>query len=309
VDWTSPRSRVLLAAWIALAAVLLALDHEIGPGIQFPVFFLVPVLLAAWFNGLAWGLAFAAVLALARLGFRMAGWEAPWSLFDTFVNAGIRLLVFSMAAFMADRIAAQRRLLGRRLDLVLETLPVGVWITDALGNLASSNPAARAIWGGERRVGPEGYGAYRGWWADSGTPIAAEEWALARAIRNGETSIGELVEIEGFDGVRRTIRNSAAPLRDERGRILGAVVLNVDITRQALAAKEREELVARLQEALEQVKTLGGLIPICAGCKKIRNDSGYWIRLETYLKEHSDADFSHGLCPECLEHLYPDFLE
>lgn len=68
---------------------------------------------------------------------------------------------------------------------------------------------------------------------------------------------------------------------------------------RARAAAEREKLIAELQTALANVKTLRGLIPICAGCKKIRDDRGYWNKLEDYIQRHSDADFTHGLCPEC----------
>ncbi len=70
---------------------------------------------------------------------------------------------------------------------------------------------------------------------------------------------------------------------------------------------EKERLIQELQNALGEVKTLSGLIPICAHCKKIRDDSGYWNRLETYIEARSEADFSHGICPECAEKLYPEF--
>ena len=63
--------------------------------------------------------------------------------------------------------------------------------------------------------------------------------------------------------------------------------------------REREDLIRQLQEALAQVKTLSGLLPICAWCKNVRDDQGYWMRVEEYIQEHSDAKFSHGLCPEC----------
>ena len=72
--------------------------------------------------------------------------------------------------------------------------------------------------------------------------------------------------------------------------------------------QERERLVAELQEALAQVKTLRGLIPICMNCKKIRDDEGYWHQLEVYIRDHSDAEFSHGLCSECAQKMYPDYF-
>jgi len=65
----------------------------------------------------------------------------------------------------------------------------------------------------------------------------------------------------------------------------------------------------RLKDALANVRTLSGLLPICASCKKIRDDKGYWNRIESYLRDHSDAVFSHGICPECAEKIYPDLFE
>jgi PAS domain S-box-containing protein len=81
-----------------------------------------------------------------------------------------------------------------------------------------------------------------------------------------------------------------------------------DITERKRAKEERERLVLELQEALAKIKTLRGLIPICASCKKIRDDEGYWNQLETYIQERSEAEFSHGLCPECAKNLYPEFF-
>jgi hypothetical protein len=72
------------------------------------------------------------------------------------------------------------------------------------------------------------------------------------------------------------------------------------------------ELEARnqaLQEALDKVNTLSGLLPICANCKKIRDDSGYWQQVEIYIQNHAEVEFSHGICPDCMKKLYPDFYK
>ncbi len=82
-----------------------------------------------------------------------------------------------------------------------------------------------------------------------------------------------------------------------------------DITPRVLAEKEKERLITELQEALANIKKLQGLIPICASCKKIRDDKGYWNQLEIYFQEHSDAMFSHSVCPECMEKLYPEWVK
>ena len=79
----------------------------------------------------------------------------------------------------------------------------------------------------------------------------------------------------------------------------------VDIRWQA--EKEKDRLILDLQKALGEIKTLSGLFPICSNCKKIRDDKGYWNQIETYIRDHSDADFSHSICPDCAKELYPDF--
>jgi PAS domain S-box-containing protein len=81
----------------------------------------------------------------------------------------------------------------------------------------------------------------------------------------------------------------------------GISVLFRDISGRRNAESERERLIRELQAALAHVRTLRGLIPICAWCKKIRNDHGYWEQLELYLKNHSEADFTHGMCPDCVK--------
>jgi len=72
-----------------------------------------------------------------------------------------------------------------------------------------------------------------------------------------------------------------------------------DITERLQAEEERRNLINQLQEALAKVKTLSGFLPICASCKKIRDDKGYWNQIESYIRDHSEAEFTHSLCPEC----------
>ena len=72
--------------------------------------------------------------------------------------------------------------------------------------------------------------------------------------------------------------------------------------------REREQLIRDLQDALARVKSLSGLLPICASCKKIRDDQGYWTQLEVYIRDHSEAEFSHGVCPDCGLRLYGDLF-
>jgi len=73
--------------------------------------------------------------------------------------------------------------------------------------------------------------------------------------------------------------------------------------------QEKEKLTKELREALDKVKLLSGLLPICISCKKIRNDKGYWMRIEDYLRDHSEAEFSHGVCETCAKKLYPEYFK
>jgi PAS domain S-box-containing protein len=93
------------------------------------------------------------------------------------------------------------------------------------------------------------------------------------------------------------------------GKRCGRLWHHTDITGQKRAEAEKAKLVADLTEALAQVKKLSGFLPICASCKKIRDDRGYWRQVEEYIREHSEAEFSHSICPECAKRLYPDFYE
>jgi len=152
-----------------------------------------------------------------------------------------------------DDITARKRV-EKRLDAtahllqeVLRTLPVGVWILDAEGRIVFGNPAGQRIWAGARYVGPEQFGEYRGWWLGTGQPIAPHEWAGARAISRGETSVDEEIEIECFDGTRKVMLHSAMPLVGDDA-ITGAIVVNQDIT----ARKREEAELARTHAELEE---------------------------------------------------------
>jgi diguanylate cyclase (GGDEF)-like protein len=116
------------------------------------------------------------------------------------------------------------------LDRVLEALPVGVWVMDRDGRIVHGNPEGQKIWAGSRYVGADQFGEYKGWWHSTGKRIEPGEWAAARAISKGETSLNEEIEIECFDGTRKIILNSAIPIRGEAGEIIGGIIVNVDIT-------------------------------------------------------------------------------
>lgn len=89
----------------------------------------------------------------------------------------------------------------------------------------------------------------------------------------------------------------------------GAIITSQDITERKTAENDRIRLISELQHALNEVETLRSLLPICAGCKKIRDDHGYWDHIEMYFSKHSNIDFTHTLCPDCVKKYYPEYWQ
>ncbi len=140
-----------------------------------------------------------------------------------------------------------------RLQAVLDSLPVAVWIGDHEGTVIQTNGAVENIWGKPSLpYGLRKYKEYKGWWADTGQPLAAQDWALARAILKGEVSTGEIIDIERFNGDRGTILNNAAPVRDSEGRIIGGVAVAQDITERKRAEEALRQSQRTFAESIER---------------------------------------------------------
>ncbi|MCU0486813.1 MAG: GAF domain-containing protein, partial [Anaerolineales bacterium] len=137
---------------------------------------------------------------------------------------------------------------------VFQVLPVGAWITDESGKIIFGNPAGQQIWAGARYVGIEHFGEYKAWWLSTGEPIGPDDWAVARAVKHGVTSLNEELEIECFDGSHKLILNSAIPVRDEKGQMYGAFVINEDITQR----KQAELLLERQNQDLQDLSLAEG---------------------------------------------------
>ena len=138
----------------------------------------------------------------------------------------------------------------------------------------------------------------------------AHQKGLTSHVAAGDSRIiNRTVEMVGLtkDGKEFPVELSIASWQAEGLQYYTGIIR--DISERKQIEKERDALIRDLQRSLAEVKTLSGLLPICSSCKKIRDDKGYWNQIEAYIHEHSDATFSHGICPECTQKLYPEYFE
>ncbi|MHB0877162.1 MAG: histidine kinase N-terminal 7TM domain-containing protein, partial [Anaerolineae bacterium] len=168
---------------------------------------------------------------------------------------------------------------------VIETMPDAILVFDVGGRIVDANPAAIALFHDTslRLVGRQ---------VQSLLP-AADRHLLLQPDPDRPRTIIELTE------AHRLMELRLCPI-GESARHSGWLALFQDVT-------EREALIAQLQEAVASVRTLSGLIPICAACKRVRDDGGYWRQVESYLSDRSQAEFTHSICPECAAKLYPEY--
>ncbi len=210
-----------------------------------------------------------------------------WSLNPVKESDGMVSGVILALVNVTERVLAQEKL--RRNEELLRTtmdlLPVGVWVTDRDGRILQGNPAGLRIWADAKYVSIEHFGEYKAWWVDSGKQIEPDEWAVARAIRKGESSIGEELEIECFDGTHKIILNSAVPIRGDRQQTTGVVVVNQDITER----KETEKLIqstntllslfSKTSKRKEYLEQTVALIQAWTGCRcvgiRVLDDRGF----------------------------------
>ena len=138
----------------------------------------------------------------------------------------------------------------------------------------------------------------------------AHQKGFAGHVAAGDSRIiNKTVEMVGLakDGKEFPVELSIASWQAEGQQYYTGIIR--DISERKQIENERDTLIRDLQRSLAEVKTLSGLLPICSSCKKIRDDKGYWNQIEAYIHEHSDATFSHGICPDCTQKLYPEYYK
>lgn len=171
---------------------------------------------------------------------------------NTMVGIGVDIRERKKAEEDRDRLLKDIDEQRSRLQAILDSLPVGVIIADATGRIVQINDMVRRVWGDASMCGNvEVYAEYPGWRADTGELIKANEWALARAVTRGKTIVGEVIDIQRFDGKRSTVLNSAAPVKDSSGNIIGGVVTLQDISHRRQMEKDLSDARAQAELYLD----------------------------------------------------------
>lgn len=186
----------------------------------------------------------------------------------------------------------------RRAETILSSVSNLVLVADRDGQIIYASPSI------ERWLGFSQEEVLGDGWFQRSRPSAEEAMqnkeAIAQSALAGQARAPYEAEIHDHDGRKHWILWQDTVTRDGK-----TIEIGSDFTFKKEAEREKERLLEELKQALDEVKTLEGLLPICSGCKNIRDDDGYWSQIESFIEKHSSARFSHGLYPLCLEELYP----
>ena len=223
------------------------------------------------------------------------------------ISVSFLIMVFSGIIYVTDRSkeAIRRREESKR--LLLHAVGDGIFGVDDRGQVTFINPAALRMLGftQEEMSGQRVHDLIHHSHED-GTNYPVEDCPMYASYTHAAEGYVADEVLWRKDGSCFPVAYSSMPIIKD-GKVIGAVVNFNDIAERKRVEAEREKFVRELQDALARVRQLSGLLPICASCKQIRNDKGYWTQIEIYVQDHSEAAFSHGICPECEEKLYPEF--
>jgi PAS domain S-box-containing protein len=180
----------------------------------------------------------------------------------------------------------------------------GIIITSNNGHITYVNPSFLQMFDYDDKTEVLGKNA-----ADLFPGEEIKKFADLEAIIDLTEGLTEEFSVQGKDGNMFTVETSSSNVKDSEGGVVGRMASFVNITARKRLEQEKEKLVSKLQDALDRIDTLRGFIPICSSCKNIRDDKGFWHRVEEYIRDHSLAQLSHSLCPSCAKQLYPDIYE
>lgn len=210
------------------------------------------------------------------------------------------LLTYTLVLMVNKRLLIDVTLQEEKFSKAFHSSPYGIMLTRIEdGNIFEVNEGYAKMSGylPEEMIGRTTVGLNL-WLSESERVAFIREIAAKGSVHDFEATMRRK------SGEFRTVLLSSEKLTIHGQESLLSTISDVTFRRQAEA--EREKLIRELQDALTNVKTLSGLLPICSACKKIRNDTGYWEHIEEYIAKHSGADFSHGICPECAKKIYPE---
>ena len=187
-----------------------------------------------------------------------------------------------------------------RFKRLLEHLPVGVYRTTLDGKIIEGNPALLTMLGlkSEQQL-----------WAFNVKQFYVHEQDRVQHLERLSLDPIHFSEFQfrTYDGRIIWVRDYPRVILDEEGLVKYYDGIIIDITAMKAYELERDLLIHDLKQAADNIQTLSGLLPICAACKKIRDDKGYWEAVDGYLLKHSNIRVSHGICPDCRDELYPEF--
>jgi len=201
------------------------------------------------------------------------------------------------------------RLSEEKFSDITSSLGEGVLVFDESGKLSFINPEAEQLlgWSAEELSGKNIHDVVH-YKRSDGTHLAAEDCPNIRMLETGKRVFNDDDAYIRKDGTMLPVSYISTPIF-KQGKVSASVVAFRDITNRKQIEAERERLIVELRDALAKINTLKGMIPICSSCKKIRDDQGFWNSIEKYIMEHSEAEFSHGICPECAKKLYPEYYK
>ncbi len=247
--------------------LLLRATRRVSSPFRGPLFLVVMTILLPWAGNIAYV-------------FKLGPWPGLNWLSISVIASGTLFAWLTLRGGLLD-------LLPRAREALVERMIDGVVVLDHAGRILLHNSAAREIfdWKAEAAALPQAVLQHL---QDPGIEIWQEE-----------------IPFSG-PGAARWLEVRATAVHDRWGEVAGRLLVVRDITGQKALAEEKEKLIAELRTALNDVRTLQGLLPICASCKKIRDDKGYWNQIENYLLLHAQIRFTHGICPDCARKLYPE---